>query len=75
MTSITINEIQHDLLGWLQRVKAGETLVILEENTPVAEIKPVATNGESLRPYGLCAGQFEVPDNFNDPLPNELVKL
>jgi antitoxin (DNA-binding transcriptional repressor) of toxin-antitoxin stability system len=69
MKNITVHEIQHDLINWLQRVKAGETLVILEENKPVAEIKPVTQNGGELRPYGLCAGEFTVPENFNDPLP------
>jgi hypothetical protein len=27
-----------------------------------------------LRPYGLCAGQFTVPENFDDPLPEELLQ-
>lgn len=75
MKNITIQEIQHDLINWLQRVKAGETLVILEEDKPVAEIKPVVSNGEGLRPYGLCAGEFVVPEDFNEPLPDRVIKL
>jgi hypothetical protein len=27
-----------------------------------------------LRPYGLCKGEFKVPDDFNDPLPPEILK-
>ncbi|MFZ4658502.1 MAG: prevent-host-death protein [Caldilineaceae bacterium] len=27
-----------------------------------------------LRPYGLCAGEFVVPDDFDDPLPVEILK-
>ncbi|MFZ0547473.1 MAG: hypothetical protein WAM60_18650 [Candidatus Promineifilaceae bacterium] len=67
MKNITVQEIQHDLTTLLQRVKAGETLVILEEDKPVAEIKPVAQNGGGLRPYALCAGEFDVPDDFDEP--------
>jgi len=26
-----------------------------------------------LRPYGLAKGEFVVPDDFNDPLPNEIL--
>ena len=26
---------------------------------------------DSLRPAGLCAGEFTVPDDFNDPLPGD----
>jgi antitoxin (DNA-binding transcriptional repressor) of toxin-antitoxin stability system len=72
MKNITVHEIQHDLINWLQRVKAGETLVILEEDKPVAEIKPVTQNGGGLRPYGLCAGEFVVPDDFDEALPDEI---
>jgi hypothetical protein len=27
---------------------------------------------DSLRPAGLCAGEFTVPDDFNDPLPGDV---
>ena len=26
------------------------------------------------RPFGLCAGEFAVPDDFDDPLPKEILK-
>lgn len=75
MNNITIQEIQHDLVTWLKRVKAGETFVILEEDKPVAEIKPIISNGDGLRPYALCAEEFTVPDDFDEPLPEEIIKL
>ena len=28
----------------------------------------------SRRPYGLCAGEFTVPADFNDPLPVEILR-
>jgi hypothetical protein len=28
-----------------------------------------------LRPYALCAGEFEVPNDFDDPLPPEILKM
>ncbi|MFN8492337.1 MAG: hypothetical protein U0350_32350 [Caldilineaceae bacterium] len=33
------------------------------------------TNEEStlLRPFGLCAGEFTVPEDFNEPLPDEIL--
>jgi len=27
------------------------------------------------RPIGLCAGEFTVPDDFDDPLPAEILEL
>ncbi len=69
MTTITMDEIQRDLPGYLKRVRAGETLLILQDDKPVAELKPVAAVSEPLRPFGLCAGEFTVPDDFDSPLP------
>ncbi|MCL0056653.1 type II toxin-antitoxin system Phd/YefM family antitoxin [Dehalococcoidia bacterium] len=74
MTTITMDDIQRDLIGYLQRVKAGETLVVLDENQPVVQIKPVAPNGARLRPYALCAGEFRVPEDFDAPLPDEIIE-
>ena len=28
-----------------------------------------------LRPFGLCAGQFRMPDDFDAPLPEEELRL
>ena len=67
MITITIEDIQRDLIGYLQRVEAGETFVIVQANKPVAEIKLIAS-GTKLRPFGLCAGEFVVPDDFDAPL-------
>ena len=30
---------------------------------------------EMQRPYGLCAGEFIVPEDFDAPLPEELLNL
>jgi antitoxin (DNA-binding transcriptional repressor) of toxin-antitoxin stability system len=79
MTTITVDDIQSDFLGYLQMVQAGETLLITQADLPVAEIKPVtlaeAEHGKQPRPIGLYAGQFVVPDAFDDPLPDELLRL
>ena len=73
MSTITIDEIRRDLTGYLQRVKAGETFLVIDSGQPVAEIKPVTQRGEGLRPYALGAGKFRVPDGFDMPLPEEII--
>lgn len=30
---------------------------------------------EEPRPFGLCAGEFTVPDDFDAPLPEDLLAL
>lgn len=73
MSSVSIEEIQRDILGFLHRVAAGETFLVLEANQPVAEIKPVARAAAEPRPYGLCAGEFTMPDDFDAPLPDDIL--
>ena len=75
MSTISIHEMQRDPLGWLRRVEAGETLVVLRDERPVAEIKPVPAPAVEPRPFGLCAGEFTVPADFDEPLPESVLKL
>jgi antitoxin (DNA-binding transcriptional repressor) of toxin-antitoxin stability system len=75
MTTISLDDIQRDLLTYLQRVAAGETLVIVQADKPLAELKPVSYDAaaKQLRPIGLGAGDFTVPDDFDAPLPEDLL--
>ncbi len=36
-------------------------------NQPIAELRPIISS-KQLRPFGLCAGEFTVPDDFDAPL-------
>jgi antitoxin (DNA-binding transcriptional repressor) of toxin-antitoxin stability system len=74
MLQVSVGEVQRDLTAYLQRVEAGETLVIVRAGQPVAEIKPVASGTKQLRPFGLCAGEFTVPPDFDAPLPEDILK-
>ena len=73
-TTIRIDEIQRDPLGCLRRVEEGETFLVLRGEQPVAEIRPVPASPGPVRPFGLCRGHFTVPDDFDRPLPEEIVK-
>jgi antitoxin (DNA-binding transcriptional repressor) of toxin-antitoxin stability system len=75
MTAVKLSEIQHDLPGYLRRVAAGETLLIVDNDQPLAEIRPAAARPTRPRPYGLCAGEFAVPEGFDDPLPEDVLRL
>jgi antitoxin (DNA-binding transcriptional repressor) of toxin-antitoxin stability system len=71
MQTATIQEIQVNLPALLSQVGNGETIVILDEGKPVAELRPTESRTDQLhpRPFGLCAGRFTVPDDFDSPLP------
>ena len=74
MIRVSVEDIERELAVYLQRVEAGETLVIVRAGHPVVEMKPIARDVERLRPFGLCAGEFTVPDDFDAPLPEDFLK-
>lgn len=75
MLNVTIDEIQRDPLKYLRQVEAGETFVILQADKPIAELRPISSKSKQLRPFGLCAGEFTVPDDFDAPLPEEVLSV
>ena len=74
MSSVTIAELERDPLGLLSRVEAGESILLTRENQPVAELRPVAHAAQRSRPYGLAAGEFVVPADFDVPLPEVVLR-
>ena len=71
--NVTVDDLQRDPLQYLRRVEAGETIVIIRQDKEIAEIKPITKNNQ-LRPFGLCAGEFTVPNDFDDPLPEDMLR-
>ncbi|PMB17962.1 prevent-host-death protein [Fischerella thermalis CCMEE 5205] len=73
MVSATVDEIQRDPLKYLRQVEAGETVIIVQADKAIAELRPISSSGKQLRPFGLCTGEFTVPDDFDAPLPEDLL--
>ncbi len=71
---VSVDEIGQNLAAYLLRVEAGETLVIVKAGRPMAELRPVTSTSKPVRPFGLCAGEFIVPDGFDDPLPEDIIR-
>jgi antitoxin (DNA-binding transcriptional repressor) of toxin-antitoxin stability system len=74
MTTISDQEMQKDPLGLLRRVEAGETVLVTRNDRAIAEIKPVPVRASEPRPFGLCAGEFAVPGDFDQPLPESILE-
>lgn len=74
MSTITVQDIQRDPLAFLQRVEAGESFLVVRGERALAEVRPVSAPAAAPRPFGLCAGQFTVPADFDRPLPEEILK-
>lgn len=75
MSTVSLQEFQRDPDSLLDRVEAGEHFVVARGGRPVAELRPVPAVQSGPRPFGLCAGIFAVPDDFDRPLPEEILRL
>ena len=71
VSTVTLDELRRDPSAFIARVDAGEHVVLERDGRPVADVQPVPPPRTTPRPYGLAAGEFTVPDDFDDPLPPE----
>lgn len=71
--NVTVEEVKRDPETVIHRVLEGEVVVLTEHDRPVAEIRPIE-HVRLPRPFGLAAGTFIVPDDFDDPLPEEILR-
>ena len=74
MKVVTLANAKATLSALIDRVEAGETVAISRRHRVVAEVRPAGSRPRARpRPSGLCAGEFRVPDDFNTPLPDDVI--
>lgn len=71
MTTVGVHETKTNLSKLLRRVSAGEEIVITRNGEPLAKLVPVERGGR--RVLGIDDGRFEVPADFDAPLPGEIL--
>ncbi len=74
MKMVKIQEIKARLSAFIERVEAGETVVIARRNRPVAMLVPVAPGQAEQarrRPIGLAKGMGHVGPEFFEPMGEE----
>ena len=74
MIRLNIHEAKTHLSRYLPRLAKGETIILCKRNVPIAEIRPLPPARKRKRPIGLDKGKFEVPKEFFDPLPRDLLE-
>jgi prevent-host-death family protein len=73
MTKVNVHEAKTHLSRLLLRVAGGEEIVIARAGRPVAKL--VSIEPKAQRVIGQDDGLFEVPDDFDAPLPDEVLAL
>jgi prevent-host-death family protein len=71
VTEVGVHEAKTTLSDLLRRVAAGEEVTITRSGRPVAMIVPVPRHGP--RVLGADRGLFDVPADFDAPLPDDVV--
>jgi prevent-host-death family protein len=73
MAEVNIHEAKTHLSRLLLRVAGGEEIVIARAGKPVARLVPIEPKPQ--RVIGQDDGLFEVPEDFDAPLPDEVLAL
>lgn len=73
MKQVNIHQAKTELSKLIERAEAGEEIVIARAGRPVAKLVRVGKAGGRRR-LGLLDGKFRIPDDFNAPLPEAVLR-
>jgi prevent-host-death family protein len=68
---VNIHEAKTHFSKLLRRVVAGEEIIISKAGKPIAKVVPIGARVR--RRFGLDRGLFAVPDDFDAPLPGDVL--
>jgi prevent-host-death family protein len=68
---VNIHEAKTHLSRLLERVASGEEVTIAKAGKPVARLVPA--QAIERRRLGVDEGRVTVPDDFNQPLPDDVI--
>jgi prevent-host-death family protein len=71
--TINLYEAKTNLSSLVERAAAGEEIIITKAGRPLARLVPLAKRVKP-RDLGLLAGQVWIADDFDDPLPDDLLR-
>ena len=72
MTEVNVHEAKTQLSRLLDQAMAGEEVIIMRSGRRLVRLTPVES-APARRVLGTAKGDFVVPDNFDDPLPEEVL--
>lgn len=74
MDTVNLYEAKANLSKLVERAAAGEEIIIAKAGRPLARLVPIQKQDElKPRPLGLLKGQVVVGDDFDDPLPQDIM--
>lgn len=76
MTVMNMHAAKTHLSRLVDQAAAGEEIIIARAGKPVARLVPLETPAvKPQRVLGILAGEFTIPEDFDAPLPDDLLDL
>ncbi len=72
---INIYEAKTQLSQLVDAAHRGETIIIAKAGTPMAKLVPLSHGPKRKILFGLMKGEIEIADDFDAPLPDDLLAL
>ena len=72
MKTVNVHEAKTHLSRLIEEVEAGHEVVIARGGRPVARLAPLPS-AKPQRVLGLLAGRYAVPDDWDAPLPSDVI--
>ena len=73
-SQVNIHEAKTHLSKLLEQVESGGEVVIARDGHPIARLVPIAPQPRR-RVFGTAKGQIWMSDDFDAPLPDDILKL
>jgi len=73
MAAFNMHQAKTHFSELVERVQAGEEIVIAKSGKPVARLVPYADDAPPRRRLGAMRGQIWMAPDFDDPLPPEVL--
>ncbi len=73
METVNIHQAETNLSQLLLRVEHGEEIIISDRGILIAKLVPFRTSSNRRDSLGQDKGRFVLPEDFNAPLPDEML--
>jgi prevent-host-death family protein len=73
MITVNIHAAKTHLSRLVEQAASGDEIVIAKAGKPVAKLGPLSAARRTKRRLGLLTGRLNVPDDFDAPLPPEVL--
>jgi prevent-host-death family protein len=72
VAQVNIHVAKTHLSRLVERAAQGEVIIIAKSGKPMAKLVPIGRDATP-RTFGTMRGMIQVPDDFDEPLPPDLV--